>query len=133
MWCLQWQGSMRNVRGKTGGTIELRSRGGREPSPPALRISQGDAPNVGGGRVVRSTPPPLAFSPFSSVQCRCSVVSDSLRPHESQHTRPPCPSPTPGHSLTGLEFSIYCKSRRQLHTAVCKGANSQFMLPGSLL
>ena len=30
---------------------------------------------------------------FSSVQC--SVMSDSLRPHESQHTRPPCPSPTP--------------------------------------
>ena len=31
--------------------------------------------------------------------CRCqviSVVSDSLRPHESQHARPPCPSPTPG-------------------------------------
>ena len=25
-----------------------------------------------------------------------SVVSDSLRAHESQHTRPPCPSPTPG-------------------------------------
>ena len=25
-----------------------------------------------------------------------SVVSDSLRPHESQQTRPPCPSPTPG-------------------------------------
>ena len=24
-----------------------------------------------------------------------SVVSDSLRPHESQHARPPCPSPTP--------------------------------------
>ena len=33
---------------------------------------------------------------FSSVQFSCSVVSDSLRPHESQHTRPPCPSPTPG-------------------------------------
>ena len=31
---------------------------------------------------------------FSSVTQ--SVVSDSLRPHESQHTRPPCPSPTPG-------------------------------------
>ena len=26
----------------------------------------------------------------------CSVMSDSLQPHESQHTRPPCPSPTPG-------------------------------------
>ena len=33
---------------------------------------------------------------FSSVQFSCSVVSDSLRPHESQHTRPPGPSPTPG-------------------------------------
>ena len=32
----------------------------------------------------------------SSVQFSCSVVSDSLQPHESQHTRPPCPSPTPG-------------------------------------
>ena len=29
-------------------------------------------------------------------QFSCSVVSDSLRPHESQHARPPCPSPTPG-------------------------------------
>ena len=33
---------------------------------------------------------------FSSVQFSHSVVSDSLRPHESQHSRPPCPSPTPG-------------------------------------
>ena len=33
---------------------------------------------------------------FSSVQFSFSVVSNSLRPHESQHTRPPCPSPTPG-------------------------------------
>ena len=33
---------------------------------------------------------------FSSVQFSHSVVSDSLQPHESLHTRPPCPSPTPG-------------------------------------
>ena len=32
---------------------------------------------------------------FSSVQFSCSVVSDSLRPRELQHARPPCPSPTP--------------------------------------
>ena len=32
---------------------------------------------------------------FSSVQFSHSVGSDSLRPHESQHARPPCPSPTP--------------------------------------
>ena len=30
-----------------------------------------------------------------SVQLSSSVVSDSLRPHEPQHSRPPCPSPTP--------------------------------------
>ena len=33
---------------------------------------------------------------FSLVQFSCSVVADSLRPHELQHARPPCPSPTPG-------------------------------------
>ena len=31
-----------------------------------------------------------------SVQFSCSVMSNSLRPHESQHARPPCRSPTPG-------------------------------------
>ena len=36
------------------------------------------------------------FLQFSSVQFSRSVMSDSLRPHELQHTRPPCPSPTPG-------------------------------------
>ena len=34
--------------------------------------------------------------PWSVSRFSHSVVSDSLRPHESQHARPPCPSPTPG-------------------------------------
>ena len=39
-----------------------------------------------------------------SVQFSRSVMSDSLRPHELQHTRPPCPSPTPRvHSNTSIE------------------------------
>ena len=40
----------------------------------------------------------MQFSPpkKNSVQFSRSVVSDSLWPHELQHTRPPCPSPTPG-------------------------------------
>ena len=37
---------------------------------------------------------------FSSVQFSHSVVSDSLQPHEPQHARPPCPSPTPGVTQT---------------------------------
>ena len=35
-------------------------------------------------------------SRIRSDQIRRSVMSDSLRPHESKHARPPCPSPTPG-------------------------------------
>ena len=37
-----------------------------------------------------------SWHPVPSVQFSHSVVSDSLRPHESQHARPPCPSPSPG-------------------------------------
>ena len=33
---------------------------------------------------------------FSSVQFSHSVMSESLQPHKPQHSRPPCPSPTPG-------------------------------------
>ena len=38
----------------------------------------------------------MASGPISSGQFSRSVMSDSLQPHESQHARPPCPSPTPG-------------------------------------
>ena len=41
-------------------------------------------------------PLPSLITLHSSVQFSCSVVSDSLGPHESQQARPPCPSPTPG-------------------------------------
>ena len=45
---------------------------------------------------------------FSSVQFSCSVMSDSLRPDESQHTRPPCPSPTPGVHSNSCPSSWWC-------------------------
>ena len=38
---------------------------------------------------------PSIFPSISSVQFRCSVMSNSLWPHGLQHARPPCPSPTP--------------------------------------
>ena len=45
---------------------------------------------------------------FRSDQISHSVVSDSLRPHESQHTRPPCPSPTPGVHWDSGPSSQWC-------------------------
>ena len=45
---------------------------------------------------------------FRSVQFSCSVLSDSLRPHESQHARPPCPSPTPGVYSNPSPSSQWC-------------------------
>jgi len=45
---------------------------------------------------------------ISSVQFSHSVMSDSLRPHESQHARPPCPSPTPGVHSNSCPLSQWC-------------------------
>ena len=44
----------------------------------------------------------------SSVQFSHSVVPDSLWPHESQHARPPCPSPTPGDHSDSRPSSQWC-------------------------
>ena len=43
-----------------------------------------------------------------TVQFSRSVVSDSLRPHESQHARPPCPSSTPGVHPNSCPLSQWC-------------------------
>ena len=45
---------------------------------------------------------------ISSVQFSRSVVSDSLRPHESQHTRLPCPLPTPAVFSNSCQSSWWC-------------------------
>ena len=45
---------------------------------------------------------------FSSDQFSRPVVSDSLRPHESQHARPPCPSPAPGVHSDSRPLSQWC-------------------------
>ena len=44
----------------------------------------------------------------NSVQFSRSVVSDSLRPHGLQHTRPPCPSPTPRVHPNPCPLSQWC-------------------------
>ena len=45
---------------------------------------------------------------FSSFQFSCSVMSDSLWPHELQHARPPCSSPTPGDHSNSRPLSQRC-------------------------
>ena len=55
-----------------------------------------------------------------------SVVSDSLRPHESQHTRPPCPSPTPRIHSDSRPLSQWC------HTAISSSVVSFSSCPQSL-
>ena len=52
--------------------------------------------NQGKLEVVKKEMARVNITSFSSVQFSCSIVSDSLWPHELQHARPPCPSPTTG-------------------------------------
>ena len=63
---------------------------------------------------------------FSSVQFSRSVVSDSLRPHESQHTRPPCPSPTPRVHPDSCPSSQWC------HPAISSSVVPFSLCPQSL-
>ena len=66
------------------------------------------------------------YCTFSSVQFSRSVVSDSLRPHESQHARPPCPSPTPGVHSDSRPSSQWC------HPAISSSVVPFFSCPQSL-
>ena len=62
-----------------------------------------------------------------SVQFSLSVASNSLRPHESQHARPPCPSPTPG------VYSNSCPSSWWCHPAISSSVIPFSSRPQSLL
>ena len=60
------------------------------------------------------------------IQFSCSVMSDSLRPRESQHTRPPCPSPTPRVHSDSRPSSQWC------HPAISSSVVSFSSYPQSL-
>ena len=51
---------------------------------------------------------PVFLNLYSSIQFNCSVMSDSLQPHEPQHSRPPCPSLTPGVYPNSCPLSRWC-------------------------
>ena len=67
-----------------------------------------------------------SFIQFSSVQRPSTVMSDSLQPHEGQHARPPCPSPTPGVHPNS------CASSRCCHPAISSSVIPFFSCPQSL-
>ena len=66
------------------------------------------------------------YKMFSSIQFSHSVVPDSLQPHESQHARPPCPSPTPGVHSDSRPSSQWC------HPAIPSSVISFSSCPQSL-
>ena len=66
---------------------------------------------------------------YFSVQFSCSVVSDSLRPHESQHNRPPCPSPTPGVHSDSRPLSQWCHP--DISSSVVPFSSTPHSLPSS--
>ena len=66
------------------------------------------------------------YKGFNSVQCSHSVVSDSLWPHESQYTRPPCSSPT------SRVYSNSCPSSQWCHPAISSSVVPFCFCPQSL-
>ena len=62
---------------------------------------------------------------FSSVQFNRSVMSDSFRPHRLQHTRLPCPSPTP------RAYSNSCPLSRRCHPSVIPYSSRLQFFPAS--
>ena len=75
--------------------------------------------------------PPLVKECFSSVQFSCSVMSDSLRPHESQHARPPCPSPTPGVHSDSRPSSPWCHPAISCSVVPFSSCLQSFLTSGS--
>ena len=80
------------------------------PSPgylpnPGIKLR---SPAVQADSLPTELPGKHTFQDISSVQFSRSVVSDSLGPHESQHTRPLCPSPAPGVYPNPCPLSRWC-------------------------
>ena len=71
-------------------------------------------------------PNPWTLMYISSVQFSRWVLSDSLRPHELQHARPPCPSPTP------RVHSNSCPSSQWCHPAISSSVVPFSSFPQSL-
>ena len=68
---------------------------------------------------------------ISSAQFSCSVLSDSLWPHELQHARPPCPSPVPGNYPNSCPLSRWCHATTSSSILPCSSCPQSFPASGS--
>ena len=67
------------------------------------------------------------------VQFSCSVMSDSLWPHELQHARPPCPSPTPGVHPNPYPLNWWCHPTISSFVIPFSSSPQSFPTSGSFL
>ena len=74
---------------------------------PLDESERGESEKVGLKLIIQKTKI-MASGPISSLQFSCSVLSDSLWPHEPQHARPPCPSPTAKVYANPCPLSQWC-------------------------
>ena len=103
LWSTAWESTCQRKGTRAHPWSEKIPRASRQLSPCAKGLGPTRQPLGRGAHVLNQRKPALHSEdpqqPNTSQhvpQSSHSVVSHSLRPHESQHARPPCPSPTPG-------------------------------------
>ena len=75
----------------------------------------------------------VLYQEKSSVQFSHSVMSDFLQPHESQHDRPPCPSPTPGVRSNSCPSCWWCHPTISCSVVPFSSCLQSFPASGSFL
>ena len=73
----------------------------------------------------------FCFKIIDSVKFSCSVLSNSLQPHELQHTRPPCPSPTTWVYPNSCPLSRWCHPTISFSVIPFSSCPQSFPIPGS--
>ena len=107
--------------------MTLRDGMGREVGG-RVRMGNTCIPTAGSHECMAKTP---QYCKVISVQFSHSVVSDSLRPHELQHARPPCPLTTPRVHPNPCSLSQWCHPTISSSVVPFSSCLQSFPAPGS--